>query len=110
MFPKLDELDKKLLNLEQKLSDPALIANQREYKKVAQEHAKVTKLAALCSKNEKVIEELAESKAGLSDSERFNELIDITYEYTMLNYPEFATFLGDPRGLVRNSRIRIDAR
>ncbi len=44
------------------------------------------------------VQELAESKAGLSDSERFNELIDITYEYTILNYPEFATFLGDPRG------------
>jgi len=44
------------------------------------------------------VQELANSKAGLSDSERFQELIDITYEYTMLNYPEFATFLGDPRG------------
>jgi peptide chain release factor 1 len=48
MFPKLDELEKKLSSLEEKLSDPALIANQREYKKVAQEHAQVTKLASLC--------------------------------------------------------------
>ncbi len=44
------------------------------------------------------VEVLADSKAGLSDAERFKELIDITYDYTMLSYPEFATFLGDPRG------------
>lgn len=42
--------------------------------------------------------ELAGNESGLSDSERFEEIVDITYEYTMLSYPEFATFLGDPRG------------
>ncbi len=44
------------------------------------------------------MQELAGSKTGLSDSQRFNEIVDMTYEYTMLSYPEFATFLGDPRG------------
>ncbi len=44
------------------------------------------------------VQVLTESKAGLSDSERFEELVEITYEYTMLDSPEFATFLGDPRG------------
>ena len=36
MFPSVNELEIKLKNLENKLSDAALIANQREYKKVAQ--------------------------------------------------------------------------
>ena len=40
----------------------------------------------------------AESDAGLNDSERFAEIVKMTYEYTMLSYPEFATYLGDPRG------------
>ncbi len=44
------------------------------------------------------IQELAGNDTDLSDSERYNELVGITYEYTMLNFPEFATFLGDPRG------------
>jgi len=44
------------------------------------------------------MQELAGSKTGLNDSQRFNEIVDMTYEYTMLSYPEFATFLGDPRG------------
>ena len=44
------------------------------------------------------MQELAGSKTGLSDSERFEEIVDMTYEYTMLSFPEFATYLGDPRG------------
>ena len=69
MFPKLDELEKKLSSLEGKLSDPALIANQREYKKVAQEHAQVTKLASLCGVYRKVHEELAENNEMLHEEE-----------------------------------------
>jgi len=44
------------------------------------------------------MQELSGSETDLSDSERFNEIVDLTYEYTMLSYPEFATFLGDSRG------------
>lgn len=44
------------------------------------------------------MQELAGSETGLSDSERFEEIVDMTYEYTMLSFPEFATYLGDPRG------------
>ncbi|MBW2467277.1 MAG: PCRF domain-containing protein, partial [Deltaproteobacteria bacterium] len=69
MFPKLDELEKKLVNLEEKLSDAALIANQREYKKVAQEHAQVTKLTSLCSAYYKVNEELLENNKMLQEED-----------------------------------------
>jgi uncharacterized protein (DUF885 family) len=41
---------------------------------------------------------LAGIETGLTDSERFKEIIGITYDYSMLSYPEFATYLGDPRG------------
>jgi uncharacterized protein (DUF885 family) len=44
------------------------------------------------------MQELAGAETGLSDSERFEEIIGITYEYSMLSFPEFATYLGDPRG------------
>ena len=69
MFPKLDELEIKLKNLENKLSDAALIANQREYKKVAQEHAQITKLAALTRKYRKVNDELEENRRMLHEEE-----------------------------------------
>ena len=44
------------------------------------------------------IQQLESGETGLNDSERFNELLDATYEYTMLSHPETATRLGDPRG------------
>ncbi len=44
------------------------------------------------------VQELAAGDSGLSDSGRFEEIVGLTYDYTMLSYPEFATFLGDPRG------------
>ncbi|MGB5292471.1 MAG: DUF885 domain-containing protein [Lysobacterales bacterium] len=44
------------------------------------------------------MQELAGTETGLTDSERFSEIVDLTYEYTMLSFPEFATYLGDPRG------------
>ena len=69
MFPTPDELETKLSNLEKKLSDPALIANQREYTKVAQEHAQVTKLAALSNRHQKVNDELAENKKMLQEED-----------------------------------------
>ena len=44
------------------------------------------------------MQELSGDKTGLSDSERFKEIVDMTYDYTMLSHPEYATYLGDPRG------------
>ena len=44
------------------------------------------------------LQQLAGGETGLSDSQRFKEIVDLTYDYTMLNYPEYATYLGDPRG------------
>jgi peptide chain release factor 1 len=69
MIPSHDEIEIKLSNLETKLSDPALIANQREYKKVAQQHAQLTKLAALSKSYQKVNNELAESKKMMQEEE-----------------------------------------
>ena len=59
---------------------------------------------AVCDDNDEIetltarMQELAGSETGLSDSERFEEIVGMTYEYTMLSFPEFATYLGDPRG------------
>lgn len=76
MFPTNDELESKLLNLEKKLSDSGLIANQREYTKVAQEHAQVSKLAVFSSRYQKVKDELAESKIMLQE-EADPELLEL---------------------------------
>jgi uncharacterized protein (DUF885 family) len=38
------------------------------------------------------------NQAQMTESERLQELIRISYDYSMLSFPEFATFRGDPRG------------
>lgn len=44
------------------------------------------------------MQELTGSETGLSDSERFQEIVALAYDFTMLTGPEFASFLGDSRG------------
>lgn len=44
------------------------------------------------------IQELAGDETELTDSERFNEVVTLGYDYTMLNHPEFAAYIGDSRG------------
>ena len=46
----------------------------------------------------KRMQALSVDGTGLDDSQRFDEIVNLTYEYTMLSFPEFATYLGDPRG------------
>ena len=44
------------------------------------------------------MQQLAGVGAGQEDSSRFSRLIELYYDYSMVSYPEFATYLGDPRG------------
>ncbi|MDX1460122.1 MAG: hypothetical protein R3348_03620, partial [Xanthomonadales bacterium] len=44
------------------------------------------------------VQSLIENEQGMTDAQRFEALVDISYDYTVLSSPEFATFRGDPRG------------
>ena len=62
MFAKFENIHDKLLELEGMLSDPAVLANQSEYGKVAREHSRVVKIDRLYTKFKRVEQELAESQ------------------------------------------------
>jgi len=47
LFSRFDNLAEKRTELESRLSDPALLSNQAEYRKVVQEHFRVAKLDEL---------------------------------------------------------------
>jgi peptide chain release factor 1 len=76
MFAKFENIHEKLLELEEMLSDPAVLANQSEYGKVAREHSRVVKIHALYEKFKRVKQELAESQELLhqEDDEEMREL------------------------------------
>lgn len=77
MFSRFENLEDKLLELEQKLADPSKLANQNDFKNLAKEHAHVTKLHELYDRYRQVRQELADSKAilKLEDDEEMVEMV-----------------------------------
>ncbi len=76
MFAQFENIDEKVLELEGMLSDPAVLANQSEYGKVAKEHSRVVKLQELYHEFQRVQQELEESRELLhgEDDEEMREL------------------------------------
>ena len=74
MFEKFGDLAEKLSNLEGRMSDPALVANQQEYQKVVREHAHLTKLNGIYQEYQQVQASIADNKAMLWDEDEDPEL------------------------------------
>lgn len=77
MFDKFADLDDKISDLEGRLSDPSLVSNQKEYQKVAREHAKLTKINTKFTEYKKVQQDLEENKAILHDENEDQELKEL---------------------------------
>ncbi len=77
MFEQFENLDEKLLDLEVKLADPGTLADQKEYGRIAKEHAHITKLHELYEQFKKINKELAESRELLKfeEDEDMQEMI-----------------------------------
>jgi peptide chain release factor 1 len=69
MFGQFEDLDQKLQELEGKLSDPGVLADQSQYGKVAKEHSRVVKLHDLHTEFNRVKQELEESRELLKTEE-----------------------------------------
>jgi len=67
MFEKLADIDDKLAELEGRLSDPSLVADQAAYREVVKEHAQVNKLHELYGRYEKVKIRLTENRLLLQE-------------------------------------------
>lgn len=75
IFSRFAHLDEKLLELEGKLSDPAILGDQVGYGKVAKEHAQVTRLNDLYTAYQNVQQEMADNQEILQeDDEELREL------------------------------------
>lgn len=77
MFSRFENLEEKLLELEQKLADPSQLANQADFRSLAKEHAHVTKLHELYNLYTQLQQELLDSKALLKveEDEEMQELV-----------------------------------
>ncbi len=67
MLKKLDDLEKKFHALEQELSDPAVIKNQKKFQKIAKEHAELAPIIQTYKSFQKTQEEIEENRLLASD-------------------------------------------
>jgi peptide chain release factor 1 len=69
MFDKLESIESRYLKLEKELSDPATIANQREYQRLAKEHADLMPCVQTFRKHRELAARLEENRELLSDAD-----------------------------------------
>ncbi|MDF1578089.1 MAG: peptide chain release factor 1 [Desulfurivibrionaceae bacterium] len=77
MFSRFENLGEKLLELEQKLADPAKLTNQGDFRLLAKEHAQVSRLHELYGSYKRLQDELKENRALLKaeEDEEMQELV-----------------------------------
>jgi len=69
MFDKLESVESRYLELEKELSDSATIANQREYQRLAKEHADLMPCVQTFRKHRELAARLEENRELLSDAD-----------------------------------------
>lgn len=69
IFDRFAHLDEKIREIEGKLSDPAILGDQKQYRQVAQEHAHVTHLHNLYAEYQHVQQELRDNREILHDDD-----------------------------------------
>ncbi len=69
MFDKLENIETRYLELEKALSDPATLADQREYQRLAKEHADLTPCVQTLRKHRELTARLKENRELFNDSD-----------------------------------------
>ena len=67
MFDKIEELERRYQELEALLSDPTVISNQPEFRKLSREHSDLSNLVAVYRRWRKVVDEIKDNQGMLSD-------------------------------------------
>ena len=87
MFQKLDAVEKRFIELTEKISDPDIIANQNEWRELMKEHADLEPIVQKYREYKKVQKEYEEAKEMVEDSSIEKELRDLA-EVEMLEAKE----------------------
>ncbi len=77
MFDSFENLEEKLAHLEGRMSDPALVNDQKEFQRVAREHAHLSKLNVLYSEFKQVRRDIADNKSILHDENEDPEIKEL---------------------------------
>jgi len=77
MFENLADLDRKLRLLEQQLSDPAIIGEQKRYQQIVREHSQIARLQKRYAEYQDVLKQIAENRDLLEDEAEDSELVEL---------------------------------
>jgi peptide chain release factor 1 len=101
MIAKLEGVERRFVELEKALSDPAVIGDRDEFRRVAREHSELSKVVEAFRRYKKVIDGLAEGRELLDDSDPEmrdlaraevesleSELDELTHELKVLLLPK----------------------
>ena len=69
MFDKIEELERRYQEIESFLSDPAVISNQTEFRKLSREHSDLTNLVTAFRRYRRVLDEIRDNQELLSDAD-----------------------------------------
>ena len=67
MMDKIEELERRYQELEAMLSDPAVISNQPEFRKLSREHSDLSELVAAYRRYRKILGEISDNRELLAD-------------------------------------------
>ncbi len=70
MLDKIEELERRSMELESLLSDPAIQANQGEFRKFSKEHAELAPLVETYRKHRKLLSEIKDNQLLLSEADQ----------------------------------------
>jgi peptide chain release factor 1 len=69
MYDKLEDVEQRYIELEQRLSDPALLANRDAYQRAVREHADLGKIVPVFRRYKEVVQRIEESRQLLNDGD-----------------------------------------
>ncbi len=87
MFQKLEDVEKRYEELNTKISDPEIISNQNEWKKLMKEHAEITDIVEKYREYKKVKQTIEDAKSMLDDKE-LRELAELEMEEAKEKLPK----------------------
>lgn len=87
MFQKLEDVEKRYEELNTKISDPDIISNQNEWKKLMKEHSEIIDIVEKYREYKKVKQSLEDAKAMLDDKE-LRELAELEIEESKEKLPK----------------------
>lgn len=99
MIEKLEQIEKYFLDVEKKISDPDIISDQKRWRELTREHARLTETVAAFNRYREVVRQLSENKEMLKTAD--------DQEFVSMIKEEISSLEDEQETLMDNLRIML---